>query len=43
MILFVAAIQSISREVNEAAMIDGASSWSGYRISLPLSGGRSCW
>ena len=36
-ILFVAAIQSISREVNEASMIDGASYWQRVRmIFLPL-------
>jgi len=36
-ILFVAAIQSISREVNEASMIDGASYWQRVRlIYLPL-------
>ncbi|MEO5805443.1 sugar ABC transporter permease [Devosia sp.] len=38
MILFVAAINSISHEVNEAAMIDGASYWQRVtRIILPLS------
>jgi multiple sugar transport system permease protein len=37
MILFVAAINSISQEVNEAAMIDGASYWQRVRrIFLPL-------
>jgi multiple sugar transport system permease protein len=37
MILFVAAIQSISREVNEASLIDGASYWQRVRlIYLPL-------
>jgi len=37
MILFVAAIQSISREVSEASMIDGASYWQRVRlIYLPL-------
>lgn len=37
MILFVAAINSISHEVNEAAMIDGASYWQRVtRIILPL-------
>ncbi|HVW93907.1 MAG TPA: sugar ABC transporter permease [Devosia sp.] len=37
MILFVAAIQSISREVTEASMIDGASYWQRVRmIYLPL-------
>lgn len=37
MILFVAAIQSISHEVTEAAMIDGASYWQRvYRIIVPL-------
>jgi multiple sugar transport system permease protein len=36
-ILFVAAIQSISREVNEASMIDGAGYWQRVRmIYLPL-------
>lgn len=36
-ILFVAAIQSISREVNEASMIDGAGYWQRVRmIFLPL-------
>jgi multiple sugar transport system permease protein len=37
MILFVAAIQAISREVTEASMIDGASYWQRVRmIYLPL-------
>ena len=37
MILFVAAIQSISREVTEASLIDGASYWQRVgRIYLPL-------
>jgi len=37
MILFVAAIQSISRDVTEASMIDGASYWQRVgRIYLPL-------
>lgn len=37
MILFVAAIQSISHEVTEAAMIDGASYWQRvYKIFIPL-------
>ena len=37
MILFVAAIQAIPREINEAAMVDGASYWQRVRrITLPL-------
>lgn len=37
MILFVGAIQSISTEVNEAALVDGASGWQRVRsITLPL-------
>ena len=37
MILFVAAIQAIPGEVNEAAMVDGASRWQRvWRITLPL-------
>jgi multiple sugar transport system permease protein len=36
-ILFVAAIQAIPSEVNEAAMVDGASSWQRiWRVTLPL-------
>ena len=38
MILFVASIQSIDREINEAAMIDGATYWQRVsKIVLPLS------
>jgi multiple sugar transport system permease protein len=38
MILFVASIQSIDREITEAALIDGASYWQRvWRIILPLS------
>ena len=37
MLLFVAAIQAIPADVNEAAMVDGASYWQGVRqITLPL-------
>ncbi len=37
MILFVAAIQSVPREVNEATMVDGASYWQRvWSITLPL-------
>lgn len=37
MILFVAAIQAIPGEVNEAAMVDGASAWQRVtRVTLPL-------
>lgn len=37
MILFVAAIQAIPGEVNEAAMVDGASAWQRItRVTLPL-------
>jgi multiple sugar transport system permease protein len=37
MILFVASLQSIGEEVNEAALIDGASYWRRiYHIALPL-------
>ncbi|MCB1498722.1 MAG: sugar ABC transporter permease [Bauldia sp.] len=37
MLLFVAAMQSIPQEVNEAAMVDGASYWQRVRrITLPL-------
>ena len=37
MILFVAAIQSIPGEVNEATMVDGASAWQRVlRVTLPL-------
>jgi multiple sugar transport system permease protein len=36
-ILFVAAIQAIPSEVNEAAMVDGASTWQRiWRVTLPL-------
>jgi multiple sugar transport system permease protein len=39
MILFVAAIQAIPSEVNEACMVDGASYWQRvHRITLPLIG-----
>jgi multiple sugar transport system permease protein len=38
MVLFIAAIQSIDREIMEAAVIDGAGYWSrAFRIVLPLS------
>ena len=44
MILFVAAIQAIPNEVNEAAMVDGASYWQRRcAITLPLTCARSCW
>ena len=37
MLLFVAAIQAIPGEINEAAMVDGASYWQRVRkITLPL-------
>ncbi len=37
MILFVAAIQAVPKEVNEAAVVDGASSWQRtMRVTLPL-------
>jgi multiple sugar transport system permease protein len=37
MLLFVAAIHAIPQEINEAAMVDGASSWQRLRrITLPL-------
>jgi multiple sugar transport system permease protein len=37
MILFVAAIQAIPSEVNEAAMVDGATAWQRlWRVTLPL-------
>jgi len=36
-ILFVAAIQAIPSEINEAAMVDGASAWQRiWRVTLPL-------
>jgi multiple sugar transport system permease protein len=37
MILFVAAIQSVPKEVNEASLVDGASGWQRtMRVTLPL-------
>ena len=37
MILFVAAIQAVPKEVNEAALVDGASVWQrAIRVTLPL-------
>jgi len=37
MILFVAAIQAVPREVNEASLVDGASGWQRtMRVTLPL-------
>ena len=37
MILFVAAIQAVPKEVNEAALVDGASGWQRtMRVTLPL-------
>ena len=37
MILFVAAIQAMPQEINEAAMVDGASVWQRMtRVTLPL-------
>jgi multiple sugar transport system permease protein len=37
MILFIAAIQAIPREIDEAATVDGANSWQRLtRITLPL-------
>ena len=37
MLLFVAAIQAIPQDINEAAMVDGASYWQRVRrITLPL-------
>jgi multiple sugar transport system permease protein len=39
MILFVAGIQSVGEEINEAAMMDGATYWQRVvRITLPLTG-----
>ena len=44
MILFVAAIQAIPHEINEATMVDGASLWQRIRrVTLPLTRRRSCW
>ena len=45
MILFVAAIQAIPHEINEAAVVDGASYWQRVtRVTLPLTArDRSCW
>ena len=37
MILFVAAIQAVPKEVNEAALVDGANGWQRtMRVTLPL-------
>ena len=37
MILFVAAIQAIPQEINEAAMVDGANAWQRTtRVTVPL-------
>ncbi|MCU1392831.1 MAG: hypothetical protein JWM34_1259 [Ilumatobacteraceae bacterium] len=37
MVIFLAGLQTIPKEINEAAAIDGASAWQGFRrITLPL-------
>jgi ABC-type sugar transport systems, permease components len=44
MILFVAAIQAIPTEINEATMVDGATFWQRTRrVTVPLTRRRSCW